>query len=162
MLLARSWVTASLFSNGKGLVHRICANGCTIGMIALAVQWITVTKHPNIARNGYGVRLLNEVWKVIFQSAVLLGAAGTLNPASCPTDPVRWVLSLPWLAWMGELALPLFLTTTWACDFSDKLMHHVGIAQTGTTSQAFYFVAQAVVTHVVALTIYQSCGVLTS
>lgn len=162
MLLSRCWACAGLLSNSTGLVHRICTNGCIIGTIALGVQWVTITKHPSMVRNGYGARFLSEVWKVIFQSVVLLGAAGPSNPAHCLSDPVRWVLSFPWIAWMGELALPLYLTTTWACDFSDKFMLHVGVARTGSSSQAAYFVAQLVLTHLIAFTIYQSCGALTS
>merc|ERR1719265_113802 len=112
-------------------------------------------------RNSYGLRLLSELWKVSCQSALMLGAAGPCTPGGF--DPTRWVLSMPWLVWLGELALPLYLTVSWACDFSDKLLLSLGVSQQGSSfSEVSYFVSQLVMTHVIALTIYQSCGALTS
>lgn len=167
MVLARSWVAARLLSTSgsdtkRGLVDRVSANGCTLGMIALGAQWFMFLKHPHIMRNGYGIRLLNEVWKISFQSVVVLGAAGAKDSTSCLADPVRGVLSLPWVSWLGELALPLYLTISWACEFSNKMMILMGISQKGPSSQATYFISQFAVTHIIALTIYRSCGALTA
>merc|ERR550514_888315 len=87
----------------------------------------------------------------------MLGAAG---PSTAKFDPLRGMLSS--LAWLGELALPLYLTITWACDFSNKLMLNLGVGEGGSFSQVAHFVSQLVVTHVIAFTIYQSCGALSS
>jgi len=162
MVLARSWVSSILLgmsdSEAKGSL--IIRYGCMLGAIALGVQWITAVKHPEtVPGNGYGIRMMNEAWKVTFQSVLMLGAAG---PLAGNFDPLRGLLSMRCLAWMGELALPLYLSVSWACDFSDKLMLQMGVSAKGSFSQGTYFVSQLVVMHVIALTIYQSCGALSS
>eukprot|EP00746_Dinoflagellata_sp_MGD_P006943 gnl/MRDRNA2_/MRDRNA2_113698_c0_seq1.p1 gnl/MRDRNA2_/MRDRNA2_113698_c0~~gnl/MRDRNA2_/MRDRNA2_113698_c0_seq1.p1 ORF type:complete len:588 (+),score=66.40 gnl/MRDRNA2_/MRDRNA2_113698_c0_seq1:120-1883(+) len=166
MVLARSWVASSLLEMSgsderPSLTSKVITYGCSLGAILLGALWFTVLKHPNMMRNSYGLRLLSEAWKVSCQSAVMLGAAGPCTSGSL--DPARALLRMPWLVWLGELALPLYLTVSWACDFSDKLMLSMGVSQKGSSiSEVSYFVSQLVVTHGIALTIYQSCGALTS
>lgn len=160
MVLARAWVAATLPGRShirSGFFHTMCANGCTIGLAALGLEVaVTHMLHLQSVPPNYGLRLLKELWQLGWQSMIMLGAAGPFGD-SRSVDPARYILSSRPLAWMGEIALPLYLTIHWACEFSDKMLLLIDVH-----SMAAQVVAQLVTTHAVAFTIYQSCGALRS
>lgn len=161
MVLARAWSVGARSSTEGGFIGSVCTYGCILGLAALAFElYVSMLVDFNVP-SRWGVRLAKELWKVVWQSALVLGASGPWDsPTNSLADPARWLLSLPWLSWMGELALPLYLTMHWACSFSDSFVSNSGVSATG--SPGVRFVAQLATMHLVALMIYMSCGALHS
>lgn len=60
---------------------------------------------------------------LLFKIPLLLGVAGLCDNTAETTfmeNPVLFCLSRPWLAWLGELALPLYMTNTLLTSFTDR------------------------------------------
>lgn len=133
----------------------------------------------------YGLKQGSNVLPLSFEVLLLLGMAGLCDNAVETTfteNPVLFVLSRPQLAWMGELALPLYTTNTLVTSFIDRNMpesihlsclQHDGLngkpwrwenADPGLLLKCpgqevlFLVATEFVVIHAAALLIYRSCA----
>lgn len=181
-ILARAWIvvhfpatnlstagpqkteTASAIARVMRVVSRY---GCMLGCLTLTAWYLVCMHYPHATQNPfhnrlsdpiYFARLASEVWRILAQCCLIVGAAGECNVAASPkVDAVFWVLCLPSLAWMGELALPMYLSSPWICNFAQKVCILSGIPSVARCSQ---MAAQLVAANIGALILYRSMDAL--
>jgi hypothetical protein len=168
-----------------------------IGMIMVPI-WMKISRYP--AYRVFSALACNPglcilIWWIFreesvlwpptwFEVLLLLGVAGICDnnvETTFTENPVLFCLSRPQLAWMGELALPLYMTNTLFTSFIDRNMQplHVScLKHDGLNGKpwkwenddlgnlfkcpgqevAFLAATEFVVIHAAALLIYSSCA----
>lgn len=173
IILARTWVIVQVQSaHGAAeqlkttsfmsqLIRTLSRYGCMIAFAMLTAWWyFTTMRYPESKSLCCLMRVTREVWLMVGLSCLILGAAGEYGVSStAKRDPIYLVLCIPSFAWMGELALPMYLSSSWTCDFAQHLASQHGIPVASDFAKVVLFLVAA---NVGALILYGSCGALAS
>jgi len=144
MALARLWTFLANFKQ----YHRFCEFACVCSPLAL----LLVRAGPDWMLGGPSER----PWVIFWQCVLLLAFAGPCESSDkMGFNPPLKLLSWDRLAWMGELALPLYMTNPMAVSFvrhlfADHGYHHLMIWQC--------WLAEFIFMHLMAYMFYTFCA----
>lgn len=174
VVLCRFWVLTNVTYD----YERFTEFACYLAPLALLAVWLfdqLVLEHGALlSLDRWGDRhtsiLLLDGCVIFWQCIMILGFAGPMKAKQTSTNLAAACLSWERLAWMAELALPLYMTNHIVCDLLDKALAKLfadsfvcsGIQCSGQLAwqlgpwYAWYIVVQFVAIHAVAWAVWKA------
>mmetsp|Transcript_14106 Transcript_14106/g.26863 ORF Transcript_14106/g.26863 Transcript_14106/m.26863 type:complete len:483 (-) Transcript_14106:72-1520(-) len=146
MVLARLWTFLVIFD----WYGRFCELVCPCSLVMLWLAHLRRGHLRRVAPTSF------QSWITLWQCMLLLGYAGPCEQSKAAlSNPLLKLLSWERLAWMGELALPLYMTNPMAVSFvrhlfADHGYHHLMIWQC--------WLAEFIFMHLMAYMFYTFCA----